>query len=441
MFNVFISFIAFILAISVLVAFHEYGHFWVARKLGVKVLRFSIGFGTVLWSRTATDGVEYCICAIPLGGYVKLLGEKGDELSPEDRPHALSEQSVLKRLAIVAAGPLANFLLAWIFIFIISQVGMTGMAPIVGEIMPNTPAIESGLRVHDEIISVGGVKTPTIESVVRQVIKYIDSESMIMGVIHQDTPRTVTIGIPPMSVEADKQKNVLKRLGFDLTVPARIGAVQPDSPAAKAGLQTGDMITAVSGVPVKHWSDMVEQISAQPNKTLMLSLIRHHHAIERSIIPATKADGKGYIGITLDESLIRHSRSDVLDGLAYASSQTWNYSLLTVKMLYYVVTGRASLDNISGPVTIAQVAGASIQIGLVYFLDFLAIVSIGLGVINLLPIPILDGGHLLFYMIEGIRGKPLSDNVQNIGFRIGLLILVSLMFLAFYNDIVRLTVS
>jgi regulator of sigma E protease len=244
-----------------------------------------------------------------------------------------------------------------------------------------------------------------------------------------------------MNAEHNKDKDLIKQLGFEMAVPARIGEVTPGSPAALAGIEVGDVVTAISGEPVKDWQQMVEKVTANPGKDLTITVIRHHKLIDRDLTAGEKVDGLGFIGVKLDNTLIHNSKLNLKEGLIYASSETWNYSLLTLKMMYYVVTGKASLDNISGPVTIAQVAGISIQTGFTYFLDFLAIVSISLGVINLLPIPILDGGHLLYYIIEGIRGKPVSEAVQDLGFRIGLLILISLMFLAFYNDIVRLTVS
>lgn len=441
MFNIVVSLLAFILAIGILVTFHEFGHFWVARRVGVKVLRFSIGFGPMIWSHRAKDGVVYCVSAIPLGGYVKLLGEHEDEILPGDIPFALTRQSLWKRMAIVLAGPVFNFVLAWILILVVTQIGMRGTAPVIGEISPGSPAAKAGLHIHDEIIAVGGEKTPTAQSVMREIIKYIDSNEMSVRILEKGVSKDVQIQMPALNAQRDKDKDAAKRIGFEMTLPARIGEVKPGSPAEKAGLEPGDQITAIDGKRVKDWESLVSDIIDKPNQSLKLTVLHHHQEIERTVIPEEKLDGKGQIGVTLDKHLIRDAKLGLRDGLAYATSQTWNYSVVTLKMMYYVVAGKASTDNISGPVTIAKVAGQSIQVGVSYFLDFLAIVSISLGVINLLPIPILDGGHLLYYIIEGIRGKPVSEFAQKVGFQIGLLILISLMLLAFYNDFTRLTVS
>jgi regulator of sigma E protease len=436
MFNALVSIVAFIVAVGLLVTFHELGHFWVARALKVKVLRFSVGFGKIIYSKTSKAGIEYCLSAIPLGGYVKMLDEREGEVAEADKPYAFNRQNVYKRIAIVLAGPLANFLLAVILFTAVFRGGMEGLAPVIGEITPDSYAQQSGLRWHDEITAVNNINTPTTQSVRREIVKNIDKHSVQLQVLRIDQEQVLVLPLPPISKE--ETKDLFNNIGFAFALPPRIGEVVADTPAADAGLRPGDLVVGVDDMQNPAWSEMVVYVSERPNTPIDFVIQRGQETFAVNITADEKLNGVGFIGVQIASDLIRTEKLPLREAVMQSIQQVKHYSILTLKMMYYMVAGKMSWENISGPVTIANVAGASAQIGLVYFLDFLAIISISLGVINLLPIPMLDGGHLLYYVVEIVQRKPVSEKTQMLGLRIGLLILVSLMGVALYNDILRL---
>jgi regulator of sigma E protease len=443
--------VAFIFALAILIAVHEYGHFWVARKLGVKVLRFSIGFGRALWRRRAkTDGTEYVIAAIPLGGYVKMLDEREAPVDPQERHRAFNRQSLGIRSAIVVAGPAFNFLFAILAFWFIFVVGDTGLKPIVGDVKEGSIAEQSGFIHGDQILAVADQPTPTWESVVYVMLsEALENTNLLVRVRSQSGIEQVyqlaSSGLTDMAEDG----MLLQNLGLTPdrpTLPPVISDVLDGEPAALAGLRSGDRIANVDDIEVKDWSDWVDYVRERPGQTLNLEVERNGDYVSMRITPLMfKEDGESYgrIGasVHLPDDLMDEYRAVVkygpIEAVGHSLQKTWDLSLLMLRMLGKMIIGEVSVKNLSGPISIADSAGKSASYGLSYFLKFLAVVSVSLGVLNLLPIPVLDGGHLLFFLIEGIKGRPLSDRFLEQGQKIGLLILLLIMSLAFYVDINR----
>ncbi len=448
--------LAFIVAVGVLVAIHEFGHFWVARKLGVKVLRFSIGFGRPLWRRqTSPDAPEYVIAAIPLGGYVKMLDENEGPVAPEEAKRAFNRQSLWVRSAVVVAGPLFNFLFAIVAFWGVMALGDTGLRPWIGAVEPNSPAQRAGLQVGDEIVSVNGEATPIWSSAIEKIAtESVGAPELKIRV--RDAAGNEQVRVMPSSDVGDlsQTKNLMAHLGLDrepYPVPAVFGEIIEGEVADQAGVRTGDRIVTVDGKPIEYWGKWVDYVQQRPGQAIDLVVDRDGASVSFELTPAPFAqkDGAvvGRIGarneryqMTEAEEAHFHAEYRLGIGEAFpaAVAETGRYSLLTLKVMWRIVTGQASIHNLSGPITIADAAGKTASIGFVYFLKFLAIVSISLGVLNLLPVPVLDGGHLLYFAIEGIKGSPLSESAMLQGQKIGLLLLLGLMSLAFYVDILRI---
>ena len=450
--EVLFSVLAFIVAISVLIAIHEFGHFWVAKKLGVKVLRYSIGFGKPIWKKTAgADKTEYVIASLPLGGYVKMLDEREGTVSEEEKHRAFNRQSVGKRFAIVFAGPAFNFLFAILAYWLMFVIGVTGIKPVIGDVEPNTPAALAGLIPGQEIVAINHKPTPIWDVAIQTIIPaLVDREMLELEVKGQDG-YTQNVTLDLTNTDSDLEPGELfAKLGLKPWRPVIqpvIGTVVAESPAEKAGLQKDDIILAIDNQAINNWSKLVEYVSARPDTDLNLKIERQGR--ERNIILHTASatvKGKtiGRMGIGPkqiakypDDMKILY-RYSIFSSISQALEQTWNNTVLTLTMIGKILVGEVSLKNLSGPINIAIYAGYSASAGLARFMDFLAIVSISLGVLNLLPIPILDGGHLMYYGVEMVRGKPVSEATMEMGQRIGILLLIMLMSVAFYNDIIRL---
>ena len=442
---------AFAVAIALLVSFHEFGHFWVARRLGVKVLRFSIGFGTPLWQRRGRDGVIYQVAALPLGGYVKMLDEREAPVPEHERAFAFNRQAPWKRFLIVFAGPAANFLLAIALYWVLLTTGITGTRPLVDAPAAGTPAAVAGLRAGDEIVAVDGRQTRTWERVNMALVDALlrDSEVELSIRRAEGDPAQAALALSP---EANRRRpaELLEQLGLAPYVPPLppvIGDVMAEGAAAEAGLQPGDRIVAVDGTPVADWRGWVTQVRAAAARPLELELEREGQRHTLTLQPdrrETEGGPIGYIGAApavpddLRQQLEAEYRYGPLAALPAAVARTWEMSALTLQMLARMVVGQVGLDNISGPINIAQYAGASFLAGPTAFIAFLAVVSISLGVLNLLPIPVLDGGHLMFHLAEMISGRPPSEQIQSLGQQVGVLALIALMGLAIFNDIARL---
>lgn len=444
--------IAFVVAISVLVVVHEFGHYWVARRMGVKVLRFSLGFGKPLWTRRfGRDKTEWVIAAIPLGGYVKMLDEHEGKVAKKDLVRAFNRQPVFKRVAIVVAGPAFNFLFAILAYSILYMAGTEGMRPVVGKVAESSLAQQAGFRAGDEFVAIDGYPVQSWDQ--RRLYLYekaLDRASVNFTVRDRDgLTQERALDLSSLSA-ADVGAGLLERqIGLFPSMPELapvIGSLDARGAAAQAGLQIGDRVTAIDGQPMQTWQDMVKAVSARPDVVLRLRVERNGVTREFSVTPQS-ADNAGQrigrigVGVRIPELpaemrvLVRHAP---LPALAEGIETTWRMSALTLKMLGKMLTLEVSTKTISGPLTIAQYAGASAQIGLDRFVMFLAVVSISLGVLNLLPIPVLDGGHLLIYLIEGIQRKPLSETALQWGQQIGIALLIALMALAFYNDFMRI---
>ncbi len=447
-----ISLLSFLVAIGILVAVHEFGHFWVARKLGVKVLRFSIGFGKPIWKwQKSPDATEYVVGAVPLGGYVKMLDEREGDVPEQELPRAFNRQPVGSRIAIVAAGPLANFLFAILAYWMVFVLGVEGIKPIVDEVEPDSPAATAGLRHGDQIVSVDDDSTPTWSSVMQALLyKAVKGESVSLSVRDdQGLERHVSLSLPAIG-EKSGSPDLLKEVGFKPlrpTIEPVIDQVLKGSAAERAGVKPGDRVLSVDGKPIRDWSELVESVQASPGVTLALTVERDGQQIELSVTPEAVSTDQGETGrigagVAPPAALPEQYRAELqygpLRAVVEAVRKTWEMSAMTVRMLGKMIVGKASLENVSGPITIAQYAGYTAAIGLVQFIGFLAIISISLGVINLFPVPLLDGGHLLYYVIEIIKGSPVSEQAQVLGQRLGIAMLASLMALAFYNDIMRL---
>ena len=440
----------FLLALVVLVAFHEFGHFYACRKLGVKVKRFSIGIGKPVWSyRKTPDDTEFAIGLLPLGGYVKMVDEREGEVSTYDLPYAFNRQRLAVRAAIVFAGPLANFLLAVLLYWIVFMVGETGLRPVMGSIANGTLAEQAGFLEGDEILAVGDTQTPTWGLAMGEVIEQaMDNGSVTVEVkTNRDAIVKRVLTIPSDVVE--KPEMLHDRLGLqpmEPSIPPIVDKIEPKSAAEAAGLTTGDRLLVADGKTVKDWRQWVEYVRANPEKEIDLKVLRAGVEFSLRIRPVKVESAQGAVGkigasVLVPEELINAMqvkyRLGVIPALFAAVEKTWDYSTMTLKMIGRMIIGKASVDNLSGPISIAQYAGQSASMGLVQFLKFIAIVSVSLGVLNLLPIPVLDGGHLMFYGLEAAMGKPIPESLQIMFQNIGIVILFSLMFFSFYLDIFR----
>lgn len=450
MIDFFGSVVALIVALGVLIAVHEFGHFWVARRLGVKVLRFSIGFGRPLWKRRGQDDTEYMVAAIPLGGYVKMLDEREVEVPENELHRAFNRQSVGKRFAIVAAGPFFNFLFAIGAFWVMLVTGVPGVKPIVGEVEPGTPAAQAGIRSGQEIVAVGGERTPTWSAVFEKLLpSLLTGESVEVTVQVDGVERTTRMPIERAApdVRPEELVGLIGLRPLEPQIQPVIGEIQPQSPAARAGLQPGDRVLAIGEIPVDDWRALVETVRENPGSLLRLTVSRGGERLTIPIRPATVQSDAGPIGrigaqVRIEEGQLEAYRAEwrqgPLEALPASVERTWEMSTLTLRMLGEMLLGRASVENISGPITIARYARDSAFAGFTRFLSFLAIVSISLGVLNLLPIPVLDGGHLMYFIVEAVKGSPVSESTEAVGQRIGIAIIIALMGLAFYNDLARL---
>lgn len=446
------STLALIVTLGLLIAFHEFGHYWTARRLGVKVLRFSIGFGKPLWSmRRGPDQTEYVVAVFPLGGYVKMLDEREGEVEETELNRAFNRQSVWSRFAIVAAGPMFNFFFAILAFWLMYLIGVPGVKPIVGDVKPESVAAVAGFQVGDEIIQVDGDNTPTWNITrITLLDKSLDSEMISLQVRGKDGDLQ-TLQLPLEGVSAEvKQKNLLGHLGispYRPELPAVLGELEPGGPADSAGLQTDDRVLSVDGQQISDWMALVEFVQKHPEQLIRVEVERSGKTLVIPVTTQKRETDSGFIGrigagpsrsVDYPESHLAEVRYSFIEALGVATEKTWSMSVLTLRMIGKMIVGEVSVENLSGPITIATYAGYTASVGLTSFLYFLAIVSISLGVLNLLPIPLLDGGHLMYYLVEIVKGSPLSDEFQSQMQRFGIAILVMLMSLAIYNDIARL---
>jgi len=449
--DILISVLSFVVALGLLIAIHEFGHFWVARKVGVKVITFSIGFGKPLWKTTfGADQTEFVIGAIPLGGYVKMLDEREGEVAAFELHRAFTQKTLGQRFAVVAAGPLANFIFAIFAYWALFVIGVPGIKPIVDAVEVNSPFSQAGLQTGDQIYAIAGKDTPTLESARMTLIENILSQAKVEVLVAQPEAekRTLLLDLSQTPVDAISG-NLLQYLGFTPyrpKLPAVIGRVVPGGAGEAAGLEEGDEIVMVDGQSMDDWVKWAEYVRAKAEHPLELLIIRNNAKMSLVVTPATVETQNGKIGrvglapyVPADfyDDLRATQHYSVVPAVGAAIVKTWDMSILTLQMFAKMLTGQASLENISGPISIAQYAGMSAQIGYISFISFMAIISVSLGVLNLLPVPLLDGGHLMYYTIEFFKGSPVSDAAQEFGQKIGIVLLGSLMFLAVINDISR----
>ncbi|MDO8464323.1 MAG: RIP metalloprotease RseP [Gallionella sp.] len=447
-----ITLFAFIGAIALLVVFHELGHYWAARRCGVRVLRFSVGFGKEIYlKRFAGSDTEWVISAIPLGGYVKMLDESEGEVAPEDLKYAFNRQPVLRRMAIVVAGPLANFLLAIVLYWALFMYGVPGLKPVLGDVPPGSPAAIAQMQAGETILTINGETVPNwqelrwtlLELSLRQGEVKIEARSVQGGHLFH----LLDIG----SLEAkDLDGEFLDKLGlhpYQPIVLPIIGKIADNSVAQRAGLQEGDHILRANGITIQRWIDVVEMVRMHPGKTMQLDIQRGDKIISLAVVPQAvsesgKTVGKIGAGPRVDNAAWQAMFTEVsygpLEAFAISLRKTWETSIISLKMLGKMVVGEISMKNLSGPITIADYAGQSAEMGVAAYLGFLALISVSLGVLNLLPIPLLDGGHLLYYAAELVKGSPVSEPIWEIGQKIGIALLGMLMAFAMYNDINRL---
>ena len=443
--------IFFILSLGILVFIHEFGHFWVARKLNVKVLRFSLGFGKSLWrSQKTPESTEFVVAAIPLGGYVKMVDEREGEVPEKDLPYAFNRQPLLNRVAIVLAGPVFNLLLAILLYWAVFILGESGIRPIIGSVAEDTFAAHAGISEGDEILSVSGQATPTWSLALTTLFAETMDKQRIPVVVKKPDGTTAEHVLDiPEDIEIEP-KEFQEKLGFTPWRPSLkpvLKEVISGGSADKAGFHSGDQVMSIDNVDVTTWEAFVKEVKNQPGRVLSVVIERDGVLHTLELTPAVHQTDKGEIGrigatVRVPPELLQMYKVKYqlgfADAFVAAVNKTVDFSFLTLKMIGKMVTGSASVENLSGPIGIAKIAGESANMGVVAFLKFLAIISISLGVLNLLPIPMLDGGHLFFYLIEAIKGSPLSDSAMALGQQVGMALLMGLMGLAIYLDIGRL---
>lgn len=438
--------------LAVLVAVHEFGHFWVARRCGVKVLRFSIGFGTSLFRWRDRLGTEYSVAAIPLGGYVKMLDEREGEVPADELDAAFNRKPVLQRIAVVSAGPLANFILAIAVYWFLFLAGETGYAPVIGEVTPGSVADVAGLEAGQEIVAVDGQDTPTWRALSFRLLDRIgDTGTISFAVKYADSTMIYeSEAVVQRWLSDQEQPDLFGGLGIAMyvpEVPPLVDEVIAGGPAERIGMQAGDRIVRADGTPMPTWMDWVEYVRARPQQAIELEFERNREMLQAVITPDREVGDNGQVmgrvgmGVALPEippELLRRFERGPLEALGASLARTGELTVFTLKSIKKMVMGLISPKNLSGPITIAKVATASAKSGLESYFGFLALLSVSLGVLNLLPIPVLDGGHLLFYTMELLVGRPVPEKVQALGYQLGLFLVLGIMMLALYNDFSRL---
>jgi len=447
--------VAFIVALGVLITVHEYGHFWVARRCGVRVIKFSVGFGPTLFSWKGKTGTEYALSAIPFGGFVKMLGESiGSEITDEERSESFAHKSVYQRIAIVFAGPFVNLVFAVFIYWLIFVTGIVRVAPIVGELVPGGPADIAGIQTKDEIVAVDGNETISWSSVSFYLVSRIGESGTIeitTKVAETDQTQVHRVTVDQWMSGVEKE-GPLAALGVDIfrpELPVLIGELVPEKAAIRDGLLVGDRVISAQGELLTHWVDWVKMIKEHPGKPMQIEILRNDALLSLSLTPDAiiGENGKSYgqIGaiaapesVKIPDGFIRYISYSPLEAIPEALKKTRNFIALTLTSIKKMITGDIALDNLSGPITIAKIAGDTASYGLEPFLSFVAYLSISLGVLNLLPIPVLDGGHLMFYLAEVLKGGPVSEKIQSFSNSLGVALLVLFMGLAFYNDLIGL---
>ena len=448
----------FIVAIGILVAVHEFGHFWVARKVGIRVLRFSIGFGKPIYRRMLGKGdpVEFVIASLPLGGYVKLLDEREGNVAERDLPFAFNRQPVWKRIATLLAGPAFNMIFAIAVYWVLFSMGVPALKPIVGEVTPDSIAARAGLRFEDEIVQVGSRPTPTLEAATLAIVEDLTDDGTIdMHVRGVDgSERDVSLVAGARSRELTQPDALLPGLGFDTWQPRVkpiIERITKGSAGERAGLKVGDEIVAIDGEPITYFQQLVNHVRPNPGRTVTLQVRRDGDVRDLRVTIGEDTQGGtkvGLIGIgPRSDQRISTGRTEdevrtlqkygVVPAIGQAATQTWDKSVFTLRIIGRIITGDVSLQAISGPIGIAETTGLAARLGWRPFLNLLALISISLGVLNLLPIPILDGGQVVYQLAELVKGRPVSERAQLLGQQIGIAMLILMMTLAFYNDIAR----
>lgn len=437
---------SFLLAIGLVVTFHEFGHFWVARRCGVQVLTFSIGFGKPLWSRVAKDGTRYQVSMIPLGGYVRMLDARVDDVPAERIEQSFNHKSVRQRIAIVLAGPVFNFIFAVIALWLMLMLGVASVRPVVGEVNPGTIAAQAGLQQGDEIYRVDGRRTAEWQAVNLALVERIgDRQSSWVVRDAQGQQRDIELNLAQWQFDPERESSIasLGMRPLQPEVQTRLADVVDASPASRAGIRPGDKILGIDGTMPMDWEQIRSFIAAHPDETHVFAIERASTQLDIEVTIGHQ-NGVGFLGVTpYVEPLPAEYRFTMqygpIEAIPQSIERTWQLMTLSVNMIRKLITGDVSVKNLSGPIGIAVGAGDHASYGLVYFLSFLALISVSLGIFNLLPIPVLDGGHLVYYIIEWVRGKPVSEQVQEIGLRVGMILLFALMALVVFNDIARLT--
>ena len=444
--------VAAILLLGPLIAIHEFGHYFVARKLGVKVLVYSIGFGpTILKWTSKKSGIQYQLSALPLGGYVKMLDEREENVAEADLPYAFNRQPPWKRIAIVAAGPLINLIFAILLFWILFLPAQEQLNTRVGKVLADTPAAAAQMQVGDKITAIDGTPVTTWEKLNFALVDRVGETGKIQ-VQAERAGEIKTFSLPIQNFLNDQSQSPLDVLGFTPyrpQIPAIVSKLSEDGAAIRQGMQVGDQIIAIDGVKMNDWYDVVQVVQASPEKLLKVDVLRNNQVQQLEVMPQGKRDNMGNVSgvlgvqsdpgkIVIPEDFKQTIQYSPSEALFMAVDKTGQLSSMILNSIVKMVRGLIGLDNLSGPITIAKVAGQSAEMGWQTFISFMALMSVSLGILNLLPIPMLDGGHLVYYFIELIRGKPVSEQIQLVGLKIGMVLLGSMMLLALFNDIMRL---
>ncbi|WP_445115984.1 RIP metalloprotease RseP [Acinetobacter sp. WZC-1] len=450
--NVLFIIAAAIFLLGPLIAIHEFGHYWVARKLGVKVLVYSIGFGpTLLKWISKKSGIQYQLSALPLGGYVKMLDEREGNVSAEDLPYAFNRQPPWKRIAIVAAGPVINLIFAVLLFWILFLPAQEQLNTRIGKILPNTPAASMHMQSGDKIVAVDGAQTQTWEKLNYALVDRIGETGQIQVQVERQG-QLKAFELPIHDFLKDQSESPFDVLGF---VPYRpeiqavVHKLSEDGAAIRQGMKEGDKIIAINGVQMKDWFDVVDVVKKSPEKLLAIDVLRQGQTVQLQVMPQGKRDGMGNMTgllgveaqtgkVVIPDEYKQQIQYNPAEALVVAVEKTGQISGMILNSIVKMIRGLIGLDNLSGPITIAKVAGQSAEMGWQTFISFMALMSVSLGILNLLPIPMLDGGHLVYYIIEAIRGKPVSEQIQMFGLKIGMVLLGSMMLLAIFNDFMRL---